>query len=148
MTNRTLQRLIHVACRDLSIDQDTRHDLQLQLTGQASMANMSDAQLTQVLEALKAKGFNPNVSVAQGAKGRAPARRADIRYIHVLWGKLAKHGALRKTGRTGLNAFMRESFAAKWGAVPLDVDMLVDTVQIRDMTEGLKAWCRRVGAAL
>ena len=40
---RALQQLIHVGCRELGIDSDTRRDLQLLVTGKASMADMSKA---------------------------------------------------------------------------------------------------------
>lgn len=148
MSNRALQRMIHVACRELRLDQDTRRDLQAQVTGKASMAEMTDAELEAVIAALKAKGFTAQVSHGKGGKARPAARRADLRYAHVLWGLLGKAGALEKPGRAGLNAFMRKSFGAKWGAVPLDIDMLDDTAQIRDVTEALKAWCRRLGIAV
>lgn len=145
MTNRTSQRMIHVACKQLGLDDDTRRDLQLQVTGKASMADMSDPELAAVIAALKAKGFKSGNGAPAAAKGRAPARRADLRYVHVLWGLLGKAGALEKPGRAGLNAFLRKSFGAKWGAVPLDIDMLDDTAQISDVAEALKAWCRRLG---
>lgn len=142
---RCLQRKIHVACKQLGLDDETRHDLQLAATGKASMADMSETDLQAVIAALKSKGFKPTSDFAKGGKGRAPARRADLRYVHVLWGLLAAKGALRKPGRAGLNAFMRESFGVKWGAVPLDIDMLSDSTQIRDVAEALKAMAKRAG---
>jgi phage gp16-like protein len=146
MTNRTNQRMIHVACKQLGLDDDTRRDLQLQVTGKASMADMTDAELVAVISALKAKGFKSTSGVPKGSlTGRAPARRADIRYIHVLWGLLGANGALTNPSRKGLNAFMREGFHKKWGAVPLDIDMLSDTAQIRAVTEALKAMAKRAG---
>lgn len=38
VATRTLQRMIHVGCRQLGLDDDTRRDLQLVATGKASMA--------------------------------------------------------------------------------------------------------------
>lgn len=38
MTSKTLQRMIHVGCKQLGLDNDTRHDLQLVATGKASMS--------------------------------------------------------------------------------------------------------------
>lgn len=138
---RTLQRTIHAACRELGIDADARRDVQLAVTGTASMADMTTAQLQAVIAHLKVKGF---AHKPRGG-GRAPARNAQVRYIHVLWSLLGKAGVLKKPGRTGLNAFIRESFAKAWGAVPLDVDMLEDPAHVRAVTEALKAWCKRVG---
>lgn len=143
--SRTLQKLIHVGCRELGIDAETRRDLQLVATGKASMSDMTEAELQKVVEALKARGFHPERS---GGFARPVSPRADIRFIHVLWRQLALAGALKVTGRKGLNAFIRARFEKKWGAVPLDVDALRDPAQINDVTRALKDWCARVGVKL
>lgn len=142
MADRTLQRQIFAACRELGIDDDTRRELQAQLTGKASLSQMTDLELRAVIDGLKARGWNP---VPKTGKARPQAARPDVRYIHVLWGLLARQGVLKAPGRRGLNLFIRESFERKWGAAPLDVDALTDPVQIRDVTEALKAWCNRLG---
>lgn len=145
MTLRTLQKTIHVACRDLGLDADTRRDLQLSVVGKASMADMTEAELARVVEALKVRGFRP----ASSARGRRPAsERADVRYLHVLWRLLAEAGAVRTRGREGLNAFVRARFGASWGASLIDIDALRDAGQIRDVTEALKSMCRRSGVKL
>ncbi|SNS87168.1 Mu-like prophage protein gp16 [[Luteovulum] sphaeroides subsp. megalophilum] len=142
MTRRTLQKLVHVGCRELGLDEDTRRDLQLTLTGKASMGDMTEAELQAVVAGLRARGFQPESSAAFR---RPAADRADVRFIHVLWGRLGKAGALKVTGRKGLNAFIRARFEKKWGAVPLDIDTLSDAGQINDVTRALKDWCARVG---
>merc|ERR1711969_240076 len=124
-------RLIHVACRDLGIDQETRRALQERLTGKASLRDMSQPELELVLGALKDQGFRPR-------GGRRPAApRADLRLIHVLWAELGKAGALDKPGRDGLNAFIRRRFGQSWSFVPADVDMLRDWQQIDDVIQAL-----------
>lgn len=147
VARRSLQRLIHVACRQLGIDADTRRDLQLALVGKASLAEMDLAELRAMVEGLQARGFKPGFK--PGLKGRhAPAPRADLRYIHVLWRQLEQAGALTQTGRAGLNAFVRARFAGKWGSVPIDIDTLRDAGQINDVTRALKDMCRRAGIRL
>ena len=144
MTARQLQRLVHVGCRELGIDAELRHDLQLVTTGKASMADMTEAELERMVDALRARGFKPGFS--GDLKGRrAPAPRADLRYVHVLWGLLAKHGVVRVAGAEGLNAFIRKRFGRAWGSVPIDVDALRDWRQIADLVDALKAWCAREG---
>jgi Protein of unknown function (DUF1018) len=143
MTDRTLQRMIFAACRDLGLDQDTRHDLQLVTTGKASLSDMTDAELHKVVAALKARGFDP--AKGKGRKLRPAATRPDVRYCHVLWRLLAEAGAVTTSGPKGLNAFIRTRFAAHWGATPIDIDRMADTGQIADVTEALKAMCRRAG---
>lgn len=144
MTDRNLQRMIHVGCKQLGLDADTRHDLQLVITGKASMADMTEAELLKMVDALKQRGFKAGFKAA--SKGRpAPASRADLRYIHVLWGLLGRAGALKKPGRAGLNAFVRSRFQAHWHSVPIDIDALRDAGQINDVTRALKGMCHRAG---
>lgn len=139
-----LQRQIHVGCKQLGIDADSRHDLQLLVTGKASMADMTDAELRKVVEALEERGFKAGYK--GGANGRrAPAPRGDLRYVHVLWGLLGKAGKLEKPGREGLNAFVRSQFERKWSSVPIDIDALREAGQINDVTRALKAMCKRHG---
>ncbi|SEQ59310.1 Protein of unknown function [Loktanella sp. DSM 29012] len=137
---RALQRLVHVACRELAIDAETRRDLQLVVTGKASMADMDEADLQKLLTRLKEKGFRVTTT---GKRAAAP--RADLRYIHVLWRLLGKDGALDRPGRAGLNAFVRSRFEGKWASVPIDIDALQDAGQINDVTRALKDWCARRG---
>ena len=139
-----LRRLIHVGCRELGLDSDTRHDLQLVATGKASLSDMTEAEMLRVVEALRQRGFKPGFkSGSTGRKSRPAAPRADLRYIHVLWGLLGKAGVLKRPGRDGLNAFVRSRFEKKWGAVPLDIDHLREWEQISDVIDALKDWCRR-----
>lgn len=136
----TLIRTIHVACRELGLDDAARHDLQLRVVGKASLTEMSPAEQQRVVDALKKAGFK------LASKGRRkPAARADVRYAHVLWRLLHDQGAVKVAGAPGLNAFIRERFAAHWGAVPIDIDTLADFERIRDVTEALKAMCKRAG---
>jgi hypothetical protein len=149
---RNLQRMIHVGCRDLGLDDDTRRDLQLVATGKASMADMTEAELRQVVKALQARGFKPfgktGTTARRTGKGHAPAPRADLRYIHVLWRQLGDAGALKTPGRAGLNAFIRSRFEGKWQSVPIDVDALREPGQINAVTRALKDMCRRAGVVI
>jgi phage gp16-like protein len=142
-----LVKTIHVACRDLGLDNDTRRALQLQVTGKASLTAMTDAEQLRVLDALKAKGFSTTRSGK--SKGyRKAAGRGDVRFCHVLWGKLAQAGIVTSPGAKGLNSFMRVRFEAAWGAAPIDIDAMTDAKQIATVLEALKAMCARVGITL
>ncbi|MFD1914135.1 phage protein GemA/Gp16 family protein [Halodurantibacterium flavum] len=144
---RSLQRTVHLACRQLGLDADMRRDLQLAVTGRASMADMTEADLKKVIEALVKRGFKP--SFKPGARGRhAPAPRADLRYVHVLWRQLGAAGALKRPDRGGLNAFVRSRFEGKWQSVPIDIDALRDAGQINDVIRALKDMCVRAGISL
>lgn len=143
---RALQKMIHVACRELGIDGETRRDLQLLVTGKASMLDMTEADLSKLVTALKEKGFKPHAGTAR--KRRPAAKRADTRFAHVLWGKLHKAGAVDQGGAKGLNAFIRARFEKSWGAAVFDIDAMQDHRQIATLIEALKAMCARAGIEL
>ncbi|ALF02074.1 MULTISPECIES: gp16 family protein [Salipiger] len=140
--SRSLQKMIHVGCRELGLDREARHALQLSVTGKDSLADMSEAELTLIVNRLKQDGFRPK----SGKRPKAP--RKDLRLIHVLWAELGKAGELDKPGRDGLNAFIRRRFEGSWGSVPADVDMLRDWKQIDDVIQALKSWADRAGILL
>ncbi len=146
MTDRTLQKKIHVACRDLGLDAAARHDVQLAACGKTSMRDMSDADLTLVINHLKARGWKPTQAKPHNYRKSAP--RADLRFVHVLWRLLGDAGALKQPDRAGLNAFVRKQFESKWASVPIDIDTLRDHTQINAVVSALKAWCRREGIKL
>jgi hypothetical protein len=133
-------RKIHVAARQLGLDADTRRSLQLVATGKESLKDMTDADGAKVLDALVARGFKPS----QG-KGRPAAGRGDLRFAHVLWGKLHSAGAVQVKGAEGLNAFVRARFEKSWGAAPLDVDQMRDGRQIASVLQALEGMCDRAG---
>ena len=143
---RALLKLVHVGCRELGIDGETRRDLQLVVTGKESMADMDEADLNKMVTALKERGFKPHAGKAR--KQRPAAKRADTRFAHVLWGKLHKAGAVTQGGAKGLNAFIRARFERTWGAAVFDIDAMQDHRQIATVIEALKGMCARAGVDL
>lgn len=143
---RALQKLVHVGCRELGIDGETRRDLQLVVTGKASMLDMDETDLTKLVTALKERGFKPHAGKARAK--RPAAKRGDVRFAHVLWGKLHKAGAVTQGGAKGLNAFLRARFEKSWGAAVFDIDTMQDARQIATLIEALKGMCARAGITL
>lgn len=139
--SRPLQKLIFAACRQLGLDDEARRDLQVSVTGKASLRDMNDGELKLVVNRLKEAGFEDRPR----SPGHKPAPRADLRLIHVLWRKLAEAGEVRRPGREGLNAFIRSRFGPSWGSVPADVDMLRDWQKIDAVIQALKDWGQRTG---
>ena len=148
MSVRALQKLIHVGARELGLDAETRHDLQLVATGKASLRDMTEADLEKMVQALKDRGFKPSGEPVKGRKGRPAAKRADVRFCHVMWRMLATKGKVREPGAKGLNAFIRARFERKWGHVPIDIDTMQEWSEISDVVRALKDWCGREGIEL
>ena len=138
--SRALQQKIHLGCRELGIDSEARRELQLVVTGKASMKDMDEADLKAVLNRLKQDGFKASSS----GKKHAKASRPDLRLVHVLWTKLGDAGQLRDPSRKGLNKFIRERFGKAWSNVPADVDMMRDNKEIDQVIQALKSWGQRV----
>ena len=69
-------RAVHAACRAQGIDEETRHALQVQITGHASLTEMSVFDLDSVLNHLNRHGAaKPN---AWGFVFKLPADRRDL----------------------------------------------------------------------
>lgn len=132
-----LIRTIQVGCKQLGIDAETRHEMQLQLVGKSSLSDMSDAERQRVLTELKKRGFRPT----SGRRPQAP--RADLRLVHVIWAKLGHAGALKDPTRKGLNAFISKRFGNVWGFVPSDIDGLRDHDKIDQVLQALIQWGKR-----
>ncbi len=147
MDRRALMRAAHAACRRLGLDGDARRDVQLAVTGKASMRDMGPTDLARLLDHLNARGSGRRGRQNGAGDGYHPkAPRADLRLIHALWGELGRRGLLERPGRAGLNAFIRARFGAHWSFVPMDVDALTETAHVTAVIRALKAWLARAEA--
>jgi len=135
-----LMRGVHAACRKLGLNDDARHEVQLRVTGKASMRDMTPRDLARLLD-----HFNRQQGRST-RQSRPLAPRGDLRLIHALWSELGRRGALDRPGRAGLNAFIRARFGMHWGHVPIDIDALTDTAQITDVIQALRAMLDRTAA--
>lgn len=131
-----LIKLIHVARRELQMDEDT-YRLMLAamsgLGGATSTAKLSVPKLHLVLEQLKAKGFK----VRPNNKGKRPVA-ADpwSKKIRSLWLTLRDQGALRDSSEEALVKFVHGqtgAHALQW----------LDAKQAHQIIESLKQWIAR-----
>lgn len=132
-----LIKLIHVARRELRMDDDT-YRLMLAgmkgLDGATSTADLSVPNLLRVLEQLKQKGFKPRPNKA----GKRPlANDEQSKKIRSLWLVLHGLGAVRDPSEEALANFvksMTKVSALQWLSVP----------QASRVIENLKQWQYRV----
>lgn len=103
MSRSSLIKLIHVARRNLQLDDDTYRSVLLRVTGKQSCRELKVGQLEEVLKALEDKGFKRK-------RPRSPVRRhretdvtAKVRHI---WHQMHVDGFVRDGSDNALDAFV------------------------------------------
>ena len=135
----SLIKLIHVARRELQMDDDT-YRLMLSgmpaLGGLTSTADLSVPNLVLVLEQLKRKGFKvrPNTT-----NKRPQAKDGKSRKIRSLWLSLRDAGVLRDSSEEALVNFVK-------GATGVAALQWLTGAQASQVIEQLKQWLQRAGA--
>ena len=119
-------RAVLAACRRLGLDQDDRKALQAELTGTASMADMSVRQLNTLLDQLN-KGWKP-----------AAAHRPHVGKIRALWWTLYWIGGVDEPNEKALTAFVKRQS----GVASLKFLGHQDAPSV---IEALKDWAARIG---
>ncbi|MGB3834456.1 MAG: regulatory protein GemA [Mesorhizobium sp.] len=127
---------IHVARKQLGLDEDTYRALALRVTGESSAGAMSEAQRGKLLEEMRRLGF----SRAAAAPLKPPSKRIQGPYgkkLQALWIAMWHLGLTRDRTDDALVAFVLKR---------VNVDhmlWLVDPVEGRKVVEALKDWIAR-----
>lgn len=134
---------VHLAAKELGLDDDTRRDVLERVTGHRSSADCTDAQLDLVLAEFRARGWRPKPGKAASAAARPAAPKAATSPIalkaRALWKSLDNLGALSGGGsERSLEAFAKRQ---------LGVDRLqwADQSKASSLIDALKAWAEREG---
>ncbi|MBG6240714.1 MAG: regulatory protein GemA [Candidatus Symbiopectobacterium sp. Dall1.0] len=136
MTKHQLIKLIHIAKRDLQLDDDTYRQLLITVTGKASTRDMTVPQLDTVLGTMKKRGFR--IKTAKKAKSTRPLDASpQSRKIRALWLEMDDTGIIRDRSEAAL---------AHWVKRETGVDSLqwLNSEQACVIIEKLKQWQRRV----
>jgi len=146
-TRQSLIRLIHVAKRDLALDDDTYRAMLLTVTGKDSSAGLSVPQLERVLAHMKAHGFKvrhksppdrPRDSRhPPGGLSRSIAQDAQSKKIRALWLSLHDMGAVRDCSEAALGAYVKR-------ITHCDALQWLDADQASRVIETLKKWQFRI----
>lgn len=126
---RRLIAMIHVARKQLALDEDTYRDVLERVTGKRSSGELTAGELGRVVDALKDLGFTPKRTAPRSKKGH-------VRKVWVMWGQLEDRGLLRNPGRASLRAFVKRMTGIE------DPEWLTPE-QANVVIESLKAWRRR-----
>ncbi len=95
---------IHIARKELGLDDDTYRAVLVRVTGKASSADMSVAERRKVIAAFKRQGFQP-----RGKFSRRPtASKPYVRKVFALWGELKRKGIWRDPDPKSLRHFVKK----------------------------------------
>ncbi|MCR5855971.1 gp16 family protein [Mesorhizobium sp. J428] len=125
---------IHVAKKQLGLDDDTYRDLLQRVTGKRSAGDMSEAERQAVLDEMRRQGggFKP------GSNGsRKPLEGRFAKKLQALWIAGWNLGVVRDRDDAALIAFVRRQ-------THIDhVRFLVDAAEARKAVEAIKGWLTR-----
>lgn len=125
--------LVHVAKRDLKLDDDTYRAALAAATGKSSCADMTDAEIDRALDHFKDRGFH-----VKQKRGGDVLPEAGLRFIVALWISAYQLGAVDDRSDQALNAFVKRQTGIerlRW----------LRPEQANKVIEGLKEICARAG---
>ncbi|MGK9234798.1 regulatory protein GemA [Inquilinus limosus] len=127
MSRRDLLAQIHVAKKQLGLDEGTYLAVLQRVAGCDSAAGLSDGQLILVIKEFKARGWKPTCKLRFG---RTPTGKL----IRVLW-----KGASREKSETSLRSMIRHVLGIAEDVIP-DPDMLTvnDATKVIEALKGMK----------
>ena len=152
-----LIRLIHVAKRDLSMDDDTYRAILQRIGKKASSADLTIPELEKVLEHLKRSGFkvrskSKSAPKPEQAKPSRPlAQDLESKKIRALWLFLHELGAVKNPSEEALAAYVKRIAgvdALQWISGE-QAERLIETMKkwaMRFLPQAVKALVPQVGA--
>ena len=121
---------VHVAKKELGLDDDTYRNALRLVTGKASAKDCSDTELTRVIEHFRSKGFH--------VKRRMSDNR-HTRKIKALWISAYNLGLLRDSSDAAMEKFVKRQTgidSSRW---------IVNAADAAKVVEALKQWLARDG---
>ena len=131
-----LVRLIHVAKRDLKMDDDVYRAILLKIGKTESSSNMTIPELERTLEHMKRCGFKVRSKGNSGTSSRPLAIDAESRKIRALWLFLHELGIVKNPSEKALAAYVKRM-------TKVDDLHWLNGDQTLIMIETLKKWAMR-----
>ena len=115
MNNRNADlAMIHIAKKDLAIEDDSYRALLLRITGKDSTANMDIGERSKVLAEFKRLGWKPKRKRGGWVKGNGHTyKKATSKKIIVLWGQLFDAGLVSDRRVTAMCNWLDGQFGKK-----------------------------------
>ncbi|EHT6197789.1 DUF1018 domain-containing protein [Salmonella enterica] len=141
MDRASLITLMHVARRELRLDEDTYKDALHTATGKTSCRDMTLAELSKALAAFKKRGFK----VRSKPHNRALKPGTITAKIRAIWRLMCAQGFLASDSEAALNAWVRKQTASANGGEGVANYQWLERkpALASDILERLKRWHRR-----
>ncbi|EBH6051524.1 DUF1018 domain-containing protein [Salmonella enterica] len=141
MDRGTLITTIHVARRELRLDEDTYRDALRTATGKTSCRDMTLPELSKALGAFKKRGFK----VRSKPQNRALKPATVTAKIRTIWRLMHTQGFLASDGEAALNRWVRKQTAPQNGGEGVANYQWLEKepALASDVLERLKRWHRR-----
>lgn len=142
MTRSQLIKLIHIAKRQLGLDDETYRALLVTETKKSSCSKMLKHELDKIYEAMKLKGFEyTGVKKKHGAPAvKTSDRRDDIKKIRAIWITMGHQGFISDSRDKALDAFVERMTKKFTGGLGIKTLAWLDSNLARHVLESLKNW--------
>jgi len=143
MKNQRHIAMIHIAKKDLALDDDTYRAMLKQITGLDSCAKMKPWQLQNVIKELKAKGWKPRGNqqarrkVSPKSSHKKPGEKSMADKIRAFWIAMKKDGLIEDGSEKALHQFchrMTGKYSPDW----------LTAFEATRVIEALKKWRTRL----
>ncbi len=110
---RAMTAKIHVAKKQLQLDEDDYRQILLEETGRSSSADCTEAELERALRRFEALGFKPLPKAGTAAPANRPAQHPVARKARALWISLYHLGAVRSPDEKALESFAKRQLGCE-----------------------------------
>ena len=153
MSRNPMLAKVHIARKELALDDDSYRAILKRITGQTSSAGLPDRQLDAVLTEFKRLGWTPKKGGAD--KHRPASAKAHVNKIFAVWADMCAKGIPTIANRAGGSAADQDDQRAKRAALVAFVQRMtkserrpegladpewLSVEEATKITEGLKAW--------
>jgi len=137
---------IHIAKKELNLDDETYRGVLSHLTDESSCSKMNDSQLKRVVQYFKTKGFQ--VKSANGKRmsphSSETVKTPEIRKIRAIWITMNLHGFVRDNSESALDAYVKRMSANHNNGKGVDSVGWLSGELAHKVLEAMKAWHKRV----
>lgn len=137
-------QLIHIAKSQLAIDDETYRASLKSITGQPSCSKMSIAELSQVLEFMKSKGFKAKAKKAFSPKTSDKNSHTQLDKLRQLWIQMSHQGLLNDGSEQALTKWAASQSKSLNNGVPIAKLEWLKGNMLYALIEQLKGWHLRV----